>query len=246
MNIALIGFGKMGKAIEKLALEKGHRVTLRITSTNSSQLTPQAIAGSDVAIEFSRPEAAFQNISFCLKNKIPVVSGTTGWHHRMAGVKALCARHKGAFFYAPNFSIGVNIFFAINRYLASLMKQQGAYEVSIEETHHTQKKDYPGGTAITLAEDIIKISDTKKEWRAILANDLSGRVSPQKNALTICSKREGDVVGTHLVKWSSAIDRLEIKHTAHSREGFATGALMAAEWISGRQGCFGMEDLLGF
>lgn len=246
MDIALIGYGKMGKMIESLAVAKGHRVVLCIGSENPSELTAENLANADVAIEFSRPEIAFDNISACLRAGVPVVSGTTAWLERLEEAKAICAAEKGAFFYASNFSIGVNLFFTVSRYLASQMENYPQYDVQMEEVHHTQKVDYPSGTAITLAEGIFEEISRKKNWKAILAG-VSGKAasSVQTDELLITSRREDGVPGTHTIAWQSAIDTIEIKHTAHSREGFATGALTAAAWLIGRQGFFGMSDLLG-
>lgn len=247
MKIALIGYGKMGKAVEKLALAKGHEVVLRIDQNNKAALSQENLKSADVAIEFSIPATAVQNISVCLENHLPVVSGTTGWLEQMPAVKELCQQHHGAFFYASNFSIGVNILFAVNRTLANFMKRHQQYDVSIEEIHHTQKLDYPSGTALTLAEGILENTALKKAWSAHLASDQAPVMEEKDNdSLKIISKRISDVPGTHFVKWASPIDQLEISHVAHSREGFAMGALSAAEWIIGKKGVFGMNDLLGF
>lgn len=238
MKIALIGYGKMGKTIEQLAQAKGHKVVLKIDVDNRDQLTAGRLAGADVAIEFTRPESAFGNIVAALEAGIPVVSGTTGWLDRLEEIKTICAREKGAFFYASNFSIGVNIFFAVNRYLARMMEQQPQYEIEVEEIHHTQKLDAPSGTAITLAQGILDEISRKKFW----VNDKDD--NPE--ALPIISKRIDPAPGTHEIHYHSEIDSITIRHTAHSREGFAAGALMAAEWIVGKQGVFGMGDLLPF
>ena len=246
MKIALIGYGKMGKAIEGLAQSKGHEVALRIARQNVLDLNKENIRNIDVAIEFSLPNMAFSNIAFCLENHIPVVSGTTGWMDRMDEARVLCSENKGAFLYASNFSIGVNIFFKLNRLLATMMKGHPNYDVSIEEIHHLQKLDHPSGTAITLAEGIMAHSVTKQNWEARLKGVNNDEEAKAKGQLIITSKREGAVPGTHLINWSSVIDKIEIKHEALSREGFAEGALAAAEWIIGKEGCFGMEDMLGF
>ncbi len=248
MKIALIGYGKMGKVIEKLALTKGHEVALRISRHNLQDLNLEKIQYADVAIDFSLPETAFNNIAFCLENNIPIVSGTTGWLEKMDEARALCSKHQGAFFYASNFSIGVNILFALNRFLASMMKGQPQYDVSIEEIHHVQKLDHPSGTAITLAKGILAHSNRKGSWEARLekGDRVGNEAAVVSEKLIITSKRGGSVPGTHLIKWSSAIDKIEIGHVAHSREGFAAGALAAAEWIIGKEGSFGMEDMLGF
>lgn len=238
MKIALIGYGKMGKTIENMALDRGHRVVLKIDVDNRDQLTAGRLAGADVAIEFTRPESAFSNIVAALEAGVPIVSGTTGWLDRLEEVKTVCAREKGAFFYASNFSIGVNIFFALNRYLARMMEQHPQYDIELEEIHHTQKLDAPSGTAITLAQGILDEISRKKFW--VNEKDINPK------ALSILSKRIDPAPGTHEINYRSEIDSITIRHTAHSREGFAEGALMAAEWIVGKQGVFGMSDMLTF
>ena len=247
MKIALIGYGKMGKAVEKLALAKGHDIVLRITQGNHEELKGENLKMADVAIEFSLPSTAFHNIAACLKNNLPVVSGTTGWLGQMPAIKELCRHHDGGFFYASNFSVGVNLLFSINRVLAKFMKHHRQYDVSIEEIHHTQKLDYPSGTALTLAEGIIENSSIKQAWTADLTSDnRQVETKEEENKLVITSKRINSIPGSHYVKWSSPIDQIEISHVAHSREGFAMGAVSAAEWIIGKKGVFGMNDLLGF
>ena len=238
MNIVLVGYGKMGRAIEKLALDKGHTILLSIHSANQAALTRESLQRADVAIEFSRPSSAFKNIKTCLEAGCPVISGTTGWLDQLDTIKAICLQERSAFLYASNFSIGVNIFFAINALLAKLMDQQTQYEPSIEEIHHTQKLDAPSGTAITLAEQIIAQLAHKSQWQQEEAT--------AANAIAIQSKRLDQVPGTHHIRWASDIDTIEVKHTAHSREGFAKGALQAAEWLVGKQGVFEMKDVLGF
>ncbi len=238
MKIVLIGYGKMGKAIEKIALTEGHEVVLKIGSDNVAELTKAGLQQADVAIEFSRPETAFANIQLCLEAGIPVVVGTTGWLDHWEEAKSLCVKQGGALFVASNFSVGVNIFFALNRYLAKLMEQQAQYEVTMEEIHHTQKLDAPSGTAITLAEGILAEISRKKSW--VKGDDGNAAEIP------IVSKREGQVPGTHKIQYLSEIDTLTIQHEAHSREGFARGALQAAGWIIGKKGAFGMSDMLGF
>ena len=238
MKIALLGYGKMGKYIERLAVEAGHEVVLRINIENKNDLTEARIKQADVAIEFSFPEAAFHNICFCLDNGVPVISGTTGWLDRFSDVKNKCTATKGAFFYASNYSVGVNLFFALNKKLAEMMNNHSQYDTEILEIHHTEKLDAPSGTAITLAEGLIEKLDRKSGWEKENAST--------PDALAIKSERLPKVPGTHTVGYHSSIDSIEITHTAHSREGFARGALLAAEWIIGKQGCFGMDDLLGF
>lgn len=234
MNILLLGYGKMGKAIEKIALERGHQIVGRIDSQDLSQI---AASPADVAIEFSQPEAAFDNIKACIENNIPVVCGTTGWLDKKTDVQKLTEKHNGTFFYASNYSVGVNIFFKLNQKLAAMMKAFGQYNVSIDETHHTEKKDAPSGTAITLAEGIIQEGIKQK---------LVGEPSAKAGELVINSFRINEVPGTHTVKYTSVIDDLEIRHIAHSREGFARGAVMVAEWLPGKKGVLGMDDFLKF
>ncbi|MEM6378442.1 MAG: 4-hydroxy-tetrahydrodipicolinate reductase, partial [Bacteroidota bacterium] len=238
MKIAIIGYGRMGKTIENLAVEAGHEIALIVDEQNREDLFNGALKKADVAIEFTRPDSAFENIKACLETGIPVVSGTTAWLDRLEDVKKICQEQAGAFFYASNFSIGVNVFFALSKYLAELMNEQSAYEVSMEEIHHTGKKDAPSGTAITLAEGILEKLKRKKAW----VNDESA----DAEELAIISKRIDPAPGTHTVEYSSSVDTIIIEHEAHSREGFAKGAIAAAQWIIGKQGVFGMEDLLGF
>ena len=234
MKIVLLGYGKMGKTIEKIALERGHEIVGRIDSKDLSLI---ASSKADVAIEFSQPEAAFDNIRTCLENNIPVVVGTTGWLDRKPELEKLTKALNVTFFYASNFSVGVNIFFKLNQQLAAMMKTFDQYNVSIDETHHTEKKDAPSGTAITLAEGVIG-EGIKERWVK----------TPSENAadLTINSFRIDEVPGTHIVKFSSVIDDLEIRHIAHSREGFARGAVLVAEWLPGKKGVLGMNDFLKF
>lgn len=236
MKIALLGYGKMGRIIESLAPDEGGQVVLRVDRDNLQDL--DQLNTADVAIEFSQPESAPGNILRCLEAGVPVVCGTTGWTGRLEEIKEYCDSKGGAFFYASNFSIGVNVFFALNRFLAERMNQWPAYDVKLEEIHHTQKLDAPSGTAITLAGDIIRRLDRKEKWVNAEASD--------EKELSILSKRVDPAPGTHRVIYSSAIDEIEIRHEAFSREGFARGALKAARWIIGRKGCFGMDDMLGF
>lgn len=236
MNIAIIGYGKMGRTIEQIALTKGHQIVLKVNADNLQDFTAANLAAADVAIEFSQPESAFDNITTCLKLGCPVISGTTGWLDRMTEAKTICDTHQTGFVYASNFSIGVNIFFAINQRLAEMMNAQEQYAIEMEEIHHTQKLDAPSGTAITLAEDILEKVNRKDKWM----NELTSTSSH----LPIISKRIDKVPGTHQVSYISPVDTIEIKHTAHSREGFARGAILAAEWIVGKKGCFSMSDVL--
>lgn len=231
MKIALLGYGKMGKTIEHLALQKGHQIVCRKSGDHSKG----SLSEANVAIEFSVPEAAVDNLLECFEHQIPVVCGTTGWLERWDEVLKICESRNGSMIYASNFSVGVNLFFSLNSYFAELMKPWKDYIPSIEEIHHTAKKDAPSGTAITLADELLRHSD-KKEW-ALDAN--------QESHLNIHSIREGDVKGTHIINFQSEIDRLSIKHEAFSRDGFALGALLAAEWLQGKKGVFEMKDVLG-
>jgi 4-hydroxy-tetrahydrodipicolinate reductase len=236
MNIALIGYGKMGKALEKVAVQKGHRIAHIIQSANKhevDQLNPGYI---DIAIEFSEPASAYENVYKCLSQGVSVVSGTTGWLEGVKGLEQYCREQNGAFFYASNFSISVNIFFKINQLLAKLMSQQADYKIQLEETHHTAKKDAPSGTAITLAEDILAYWPHKKGW--------SCEGSNQEELIPILSKRIGDAAGIHQVTYTSLVDRMMIQHTAYNRQGFALGAILVAEWLQGKKGVFNMNDFL--
>jgi 4-hydroxy-tetrahydrodipicolinate reductase len=231
MKIALLGYGKMGKVIEKIAVSRGHEVTLKIDKDS----TPYDITSVDVAINFSTPESAVENIRIALENNIPVISGTTGWSSEMEFINTLCAAKNGAFIYASNFSLGVNIFFELNKHLAKMMKNLSDYQVDIEEIHHTQKQDAPSGTAITLAEDVLQHS-THDSWGLAPLKD--------NDKLAITAKRIDSVPGTHTVNYSSEVDRISLTHTAHNREGFGLGAVVAAEWIIGKTGVFTMNDVL--
>jgi len=238
MKIALLGYGKMGKAIEEIALQKGHDIVLRITDQNLEDLTKENLQKADVAIEFSSPESAVSNILFCLNNSMPVVSGTTGWLSQLKIIEEKCKGENGTFLYASNFSVGVNIFFELNKKLALLMNHHKDYKIQLEEIHHTEKKDAPSGTAITLAEQIIATSTQKNKW--------VNTESEKENEVPIISKRIDEVAGTHSVKYSSSIDDIEIIHTAHNRKGFAQGAVLAAEFIADKKGIFSMKEVLGF
>lgn len=241
MNIALIGYGKMGKAIEAIALERGHHIVLTIDLDNADSLTAENLAKADVAIEFTSPHSAFNNVIKCLEYNTPIVCGSTGWLDKWEEVKTLCQAKKGALVYASNYSVGVNIFFEINKRLAELMAPHAEYNVTLEETHHTQKKDAPSGTAVTLAEQILERIPRKKQW-VLQARDQS---IADPSELAIFSERVDPAPGTHNVLYSSEIDDIEIIHTAHNRTGFATGAVLAAEFIKGKQGIFSMKDVLG-
>ena len=236
MKIALIGYGKMGKAIEEIAVQRNHTTVLKIDINNTDTFTKENLQQCDVAIEFTGPHSAVDNIAKCLDAGIPVISGSTGWLDKWELIKTKCETLNGALLYASNFSVGVNIFFELNKKLAQLMSKQTEYEVSMEEIHHTQKKDAPSGTAITLAQQVLENITSKKKW----IND----VAKYPNELSIISKRIDPAPGTHTIKYSSTIDDIEIIHTAHSRTGFATGAVLAAEFIAGKKGIFTMRDVL--
>jgi 4-hydroxy-tetrahydrodipicolinate reductase len=235
MKILLLGYGKMGKTIEKVALERGHTIVGRIDVQNRADMDLLQTDDVDVAIEFSSPESAFNNITYCITKGWPVVSGTTGWLEHRAEIEKLCGDKNGAFFYASNYSIGVNLFFRLNRQLARLMNGQG-YKASMTEIHHIHKLDAPSGTAITLAEGLLEETQDLDGWK--LAPEAG------KGSLQIISEREGEVPGTHIVRYESEVDTIEISHTAHNRGGFALGAVVSAEWLPGKQGVFGMDDLL--
>jgi 4-hydroxy-tetrahydrodipicolinate reductase len=235
MNMALIGYGKMGHAIETLALSRGHNIVARIDA-NPSDWTLLEKTKADVAIEFSVPEKAVENISKCLELGIPVLSGTTGWLSNKASVEQLATKNGVSFFYASNYSLGVNLFFKLNEYLARLIKSYPQYQVSMEEIHHTQKKDAPSGTAITLAEGVLKHYATKTGW-ALAGND-------KVNEIPITAKRIDPYPGQHTITYHSSVDDIEIKHTAHSREGFALGAVLVAEWLPSQKGILNMNDFL--
>ncbi|WP_026999003.1 4-hydroxy-tetrahydrodipicolinate reductase [Eisenibacter elegans] len=236
MNIILIGYGKMGKMIEQIALQRQHQIIAKIDSPEELAKLSQYKAQNPVAIEFTQPEAAIHNLKACFQAGIPVVSGTTGWLDKRAEVEQVCQAHQGAFFYASNFSIGVNLFFALNEHLAQLMLPYPEYQLSMHEIHHTEKKDAPSGTAITLAEGVMRQNPQKTAW-------VEGQ-SAAEHQIPIRSTRQDQVPGTHEVRYESDIDYIEITHVAHSRQGFATGAVVAAEWLQGKQGVFGMADML--
>jgi len=238
MNIALIGYGKMGKAIEATALQKGHNIILKIDVDNIDELNNENLKKCDVAIEFTTPGNAVKNILQCFDAGVPVVCGTTGWLDKLEEVNQICKQKNGSFLTSSNFSIGVNIFFEINKFAATLMNKQKDYNVSLEEIHHTEKKDSPSGTAITLAEQVLQQIERKHKW--------VNSATDNTEDLEIISKRIGLVAGTHKVKYSSSVDDIEIIHTAHNRQGFANGAVLAAEFLKDKKGIFTMKDVLGF
>lgn len=230
LKIALLGYGRMGKAIEQIAISRGHSIVIKANENDNYNITE-----ADVAIDFSVPTAAYNNISNCLNNGVPVISGTTGWLDNYNNAVNLCNEKQGGFIYASNFSLGVNLFFKLNRDLAKLMKPFNDYSIDMEEIHHTKKLDAPSGTAISLANDIIAETPKYNNWS----------LENQDNNIKIEAKRIENVPGTHTVAYNSEIDSIEIKHTAHNRQGFALGAVIAAEWIVGKTGVFNMQDVLG-
>ena len=236
MKIAIIGYGKMGHMIEGIAVERGHEVVLKIHIDNTEEFTKEATQLADVAIEFTAPESAFENVKRCLDFGVPVVSGSTGWNKNIPEAKSYCLQKGGAFLHASNFSIGVNIFFQVNKLLAKLMASHPEYDVTLKEIHHTQKLDSPSGTAVTLAEQVLQNVERKKNWvnKAATSND----------ELSIISERIDPAPGIHHVKYTSEVDDIEIIHTAHSRKGFALGAVLAAEFLAGKKGIYTMGDVL--
>ncbi len=237
MNIALIGYGKMGKAIEAIALQRGHQIVLKIDIDTTADFTPENLSKADVAIEFTSPKTGFENVTKCLQSKVPTVCGSTGWNQNIAKAETLCIAQNTSLLVASNFSLGVNVFFAINKKLAQLMNGIEGYNITAEEIHHTAKKDAPSGTAITIAEQILANNQSKKTW--VLDN------ATTQDQLCITTKRIDPAPGTHIVNYSSPIDDITITHTAHNREGFALGAVLAAEFIATKKGVFSMNDVLG-
>ena len=236
MNIALIGYGKMGKEIEQIAISRGHTIVLKVDVSNASSYSIDELRKADVAIEFSTPEAVINNIYKCFDANVPAIVGTTGWLDQLEAIKKNCSDKNQTLFYTSNYSIGVNLFFKVNEYLAKLMNTNPDYRVSMEEIHHVHKLDAPSGTAISLANQIIENNTQKQKW--------VNAISDTKNELEIISKRIDEVPGTHTVTYSSAIDEISITHIAHNRKGFALGAVIAAEWVKDKKGIFGMNDLL--
>ncbi|HQV77490.1 MAG TPA: 4-hydroxy-tetrahydrodipicolinate reductase [Chitinophagales bacterium] len=245
MKIALIGYGKMGKAIHEIAKEKNERlgkklydISLIIDIDNRKSITKEDLKKVDVAIEFTSPHTAVDNIKWCFDADVPVVVGSTGWTEKLDNIKQIALDNNKSFLFAPNFSIGVNVFFEINRILAKIMNDHEEYDVTMEEIHHTEKKDSPSGTALYAALDVIQRMKRKSNWENMETRDAS--------TLSIISKRIDNVPGTHTVTYESSIDRIDLTHTAHNRKGFASGALLAAEWLQNKKGVFTMEDVLGF
>src|SRR5690554_3201606 len=245
MKIALIGYGKMGREIERIARDRGHEIVATIDMNEEEKFHSDEFKSADVAIEFTSPASAFQNYIHAFEAGVPVVSGTTGWLDRIDQIKEACEKEGKTFFYASNFSLGVNLFFALNNYLAGLMNRFNDYNVRIEEIHHIHKLDAPSGTAITIAEGIIENNDSKTSW----VNELVGSTEeliPKKDELLIESLRIEEVPGTHTVLYSSEVDQIEFKHTAHNRDGFALGAVVAAEWLKGKKGFYQVTDIFDF
>jgi 4-hydroxy-tetrahydrodipicolinate reductase len=235
MNIALFGYGKMGKEIEKIALERGHQIALIISTDNYDLVSENDLKKVDVAIEFSTPGSVINNIKTCVNAQLPIVVGTTGWQEQILEIKTLVNQKNAALFHASNFSLGVNLFFKLNTFLAELMNKYDTYDVRMEEIHHVHKLDKPSGTAISLAEQIIEKIVRKKKWSI---------TEKSKDTLFIHDRREGEVPGTHLIQYTSEIDDIEIKHTAHNRKGFALGAVIAAEFLKDKKGIFTMDDII--
>ena len=236
MKLALIGYGKMGKTIEEIALQRGHTVVLKIDIDNAADFNKENISKADAAIEFTSPHSAYENVKKLMQFGTATICGSTGWLDKLNEIHDICKQKNAAFLYASNFSVGVNIFFEVNKRLASLMAAHSDYEIGITEIHHTEKKDAPSGTAITLAEQVLENIPRKKSW----VNHISDNI----DELEILSERIDPAPGTHKVKYSSAIDDIEIIHTAHSRKGFALGAVLAAEYIAGKKGIYSMKDVL--
>lgn len=250
MKIALLGYGKMGKEIEKIALQKGHSISFKITRENKEELKKISPQNTDVVIEFTSPESAFENVKFCLEKDVSVVCGSTGWNEQKKEIeKLIIEKNKEnqslAFFWASNFSVGLNIFLEINKYAAKLMQNYESYDLEITEIHHKEKKDAPSGTAITLAETILENYNSKQNWKLVEnnRNNLNDN-SLNDTTIPIFALREDDVKGTHTTTYSSSVDAISLTHQAHSREGFAKGAVLAAEFLKGKKGIFGMKDLL--
>ena len=245
MKLALLGYGKMGRIIEQIALDRGHQIVLRIDAFNPEELTAENLQKADVAIDFSTPASVLNNIDRCFEAGISIVVGTTGWYGKLQEVKNKCDSGNKSLLYASNFSVGVNVFFHINKVLARIMNQYSQYEVQVEEIHHTQKLDSPSGTAMTIAEEIIDQLARKNEWVNELVGD-NEEVVLKPEQLLIESHRMEEVPGTHTVIYSSEVDEIEIKHTAHSRTGFALGAVLAAEWMKDRKGFYNITDMFDF
>jgi 4-hydroxy-tetrahydrodipicolinate reductase len=247
MKIALLGYGKMGKMIESIAIDRGHEIVLIIDQNNADELATEQLKKADVAIEFSTPDAVLNNISACINANTPIIVGTTGWYGHLQDVKNKCLDADATVMYGSNFSVGVNIFFQISQQAAKMMnKFADQYDVALEEIHHIHKLDSPSGTAITIAEDIIQEFDTKKEWVDVNPTEAIDVTMLKPEHLIITSYREGEVPGTHSVIYDSDVDRIELKHEAHGRQGFALGAVIAAEWLANKKGFYSVKDMYDF
>jgi len=246
MKIVLFGYGKMGQIIEKFAQKRGHEIHLIVNSENRNLITVDELVGADVAIDFGVPQAAIANMELCLEANLPIVMGTTGWYEHLDTIKEKCLSVDGSILYGSNFSIGVNIFFHINKMLAKAIQPYKAYDVQVEEIHHIHKLDAPSGTAITIVEGILNNSDTKTSWVNSVVGDGEEEVIPKADQLLIESHRIEEVPGTHTVVYSSEVDQIEFKHTAHSRDGFALGSVIAAEWLFGKQGFYQVTEMFDF
>jgi len=245
MNIALIGYGKMGQIIERIAHDRNHEIVLIIDENNRDSIRVEDLQQADVAIDFSTPDSVVDNIGLCFEARVPVVVGTTGWYDRIDEIRQTCQAGDHSLLYGSNFSVGVNIFFYINKMLAKAIQPYKQYDVQVEEIHHTQKLDAPSGTAITIAEGILENNDTKSSWINNIVGE-EGEVIPKNDQLLIESLRLEDVPGTHTVLYSSEVDQIEFKHTAHSRSGFALGAVIAGEWLSDKTGFFNVKEMFKF
>jgi 4-hydroxy-tetrahydrodipicolinate reductase len=248
MKIALFGYGKMGKIIEKIATDRRHEIVLKIDKDNLHEATPENLQQADVAIEFSTPATVLSNIDLCFEAGVPVIVGTTGWYEQLPEVKQKCIDTNSTLLYGSNYSVGVNVFFHVNRLLAKIMNNYPYYDVQVEEIHHTQKLDSPSGTAITIAEGIIDGLEAKQNWKNVLVDDSAPVTDDllQNNELLIESLRIENVPGTHTVMYDSEVDSIEFKHTAHNRNGFALGAVLAAEWVQDKKGFYQVTDMFNF
>lgn len=247
MKIALLGYGKMGRIIEKIAIDRKHEIVLKIDENNAHELTAENLKKVDVAIEFSIPDTVLGHIDACFKANVPIIVGTTGWYGHLQRIKDECVGGGHTLLYASNFSVGVNVFFHVNKILAKLMNNYPYYDVQVEEIHHTQKLDSPSGTAITIAEGIIENLEDKKEWvNELVDAGSSAQEVVKQDQVLIESLRVENVPGTHTVIYDSEVDTIEFKHTAHNRNGFALGAVLAAEWVQGKKGFYSVKDMFNF
>lgn len=245
MKIVILGYGKMGQLIEKFAMKRGHEIFLIVDKDNRASITANDLSAADVAIDFSEPEAALDNVHLCFEVDLPIVVGTTGWYAHLEEIKAICEAEQKTMLYGSNFSIGVNVFFHVNKLLAKAMEPYKQYDVQVEEIHHIHKLDAPSGTAITIAEGILENTPNKTKWVNELIGDGSA-IIPKPNELLIESHRIDEVPGTHTVLYSSEVDQIEFKHTAHSRAGFALGAIVAAEWLQHKKGFYQVTEMFDF